>query len=415
MNQDHKGYKDILTQKEYCKVISANMMNRFGDSIDAIALSWLVYTVSNSASLAALNYAANTLPTILFQPLTGAYIERLDKKKIMVFCDIVRGSIVALIAYLYMKGSLTSIILLSCSFALSCFEAFRQPCGNAILPAVLEKEYYDTAFSLSAAASSAMELLGTASAGFIIAFLGIHGAVFIDAFTFFFSAFMLSLLKLKKTETIASNKNYLFNLKAGFQYLLHSNIKYCLLLACVINAMLVPFNSLQSALVSEIYQLDASLLSIFGICLSIGTILGSLIYPKIQNKLKISTLIAFCSIFVGISYIIMILIASFSNGTIQFSFGTIGFILGAVIGAINPATNVLLMKNIDEDYLARISGIMSSISMGLMPVLSLLLSVITSIVPLMWVFLGFGAIVIIITFLFSVTNSFQVMDQLNNH
>ena len=179
--------------------------------------------------------------------------------------------------------------------------------------------------------------------------------------------------------------------------------------------MLVPFNSLQSALVSEIYQLDASLLSIFGICLSIGTILGSLIYPKIQNKLKISTLIAFCSIFVGISYIIMILIASFSNGTIQFSFGTIGFILGAVIGAINPATNVLLMKNIDEDYLARISGIMSSISMGLMPVLSLLLSVITSIVPLMWVFLGFGAIVIIITFLFSVTNSFQVMDQLNDH
>ena len=73
------------------------------------------------------------------------------------------------------------------------------------------------------------------------------------------------------------------------------------------------------------------------------------------------------------------------------------------------------MKNIDEDYLARISGIMSSISMGLMPVLSLLLSVITSIVPLMWVFLGFGAIVIIITFLFSVTNSFQVMDQLNDH
>ena len=49
-----QGYRLILRQQEYCKLTFAEMINRFGDSIDAIALTWLIYAISQNPSLSSL-------------------------------------------------------------------------------------------------------------------------------------------------------------------------------------------------------------------------------------------------------------------------------------------------------------------------------------------------------------------------
>lgn len=60
--QEKVGYRDILRQKEYMKIIVANLINRFGDSIDQIAFTWLVYAATGSAAWTTLIYALNRLP-----------------------------------------------------------------------------------------------------------------------------------------------------------------------------------------------------------------------------------------------------------------------------------------------------------------------------------------------------------------
>ena len=60
--QEKVGYRDILRQKEYMKIIVANLINRFGDSIDQIAVTWLVYAATGSAAWTTLIYALNQLP-----------------------------------------------------------------------------------------------------------------------------------------------------------------------------------------------------------------------------------------------------------------------------------------------------------------------------------------------------------------
>lgn len=65
------GYRDILGQKEYMKIIVANLINRFGDSIDAIAFTWLVYAVTGSASWTAVIFGLNQIPSVVLQPLQG--------------------------------------------------------------------------------------------------------------------------------------------------------------------------------------------------------------------------------------------------------------------------------------------------------------------------------------------------------
>ena len=77
------GYKDVLKQKEYVKLIIANLISRFGDSIDAIAFTWLVYAITGSAAWSAIIFAVNQLPSVLVQPFAGALVENMDKKKII--------------------------------------------------------------------------------------------------------------------------------------------------------------------------------------------------------------------------------------------------------------------------------------------------------------------------------------------
>ena len=75
------GYRDILRQKEFLKIILAGLVNRFGDSIDAIAFTWLVYAITGNAGWSALVFAVNQLPSVLVQPFAGALVEGMEKKR----------------------------------------------------------------------------------------------------------------------------------------------------------------------------------------------------------------------------------------------------------------------------------------------------------------------------------------------
>ena len=87
------GYREVFTQKEYVKLMLSNMVNRFGDSVDVIAFEWLVYQITGSAAWAAVIFGINNLPTVLLQPFAGVLVEGMDKKKVMVVTDCIRGSI----------------------------------------------------------------------------------------------------------------------------------------------------------------------------------------------------------------------------------------------------------------------------------------------------------------------------------
>ena len=89
------GYKDILKQREFMKIVSASLINRFGDSIDAIAFTWMVYMITKSAAWSALVFAVNQLPSVLVQPFAGAMVEKMNKKRLMVTTDVIRGIITA--------------------------------------------------------------------------------------------------------------------------------------------------------------------------------------------------------------------------------------------------------------------------------------------------------------------------------
>lgn len=394
-------YKTLSSQKEFLKMILANVINRFGDSIDAIAFTWLVYQITQDAAWSAIIFGVNMLPTILLQPLAGPLVECIRKQKIMVLCDIARGLAVTAIAVCYMAGLLNPWLLLLITLLNSSFEALRVPAGIAIVPKLLSREHYDTGQALNSSISRIMELIGTGCAGLIIAALGIQTAILIDAMTFFGSAFIIYLIQYQETvrKSKISMKEYMNTMKEGFSYVFHRRaIVLLCVLGALMNVMAVPINSLFPAFVSEVMKGDSQTLSALSLGLTIGMMIGSFVYPVIAEKLKRRFLMIGALLFSGFVYIIMILLPMVFQPQLALLLSILLFtVFGMIMAFANTSLSVYFMVVVEEDYMARVGSVFNANVTSIMPVSSFLISGIVSFVSVSTVIMAAGIISIIIS------------------
>ena len=390
------GYRDIFRQTEYMKIMIAALINRFGDSIDAIASTWIVYEITGNAAWSAIIYGVNKLPSIIITPLAGAWVEGQKKKTIMIVTDLIRAVCVAFVATGYLFGFLQAWMLLVTTLTISTVEAFRGPASAALTPKVLEKEYYEYGISLSTTLSSMVELIGTAVAAAIIAVIGTSGAIYVDMTTFLLSALIIVFVNTKEQGLVKQKfdrKAYVKDLADGFSYVKKDTmIRIFLLLAVFLNAILVPLNSLQAPLAGDI-------LSILGISITVGMLLGSVTYPMVQRIIPGKGLWIASGLGIALFYIMLpvcrplytsrILVCAF---TAVFS-----FILGYTVALVNSHLSVFAVKRIRTDYLARISGITTAAGAASMPVASFLVSIVVAYVDTSAIFITSGVLALIVT------------------
>ncbi len=401
------GYRDIWEQKEYIKLIFANVINRFGDSIDSIAFTWLVFSLTNSPAWSAVIFGVNRVPTIFLQPFAGAIVENMNKKFIMVLTDIIRGICVSLIAAMFIFHILNPWILLGTTLVISGAEAFRGPAGTAVLPKILDKKCYDFGISLNSALTNIIELAGLAAAGAIIAFFGTQTAIFIDAITFWGSA--LIILFIKTGEDNSSNqkikvKEYFETLKGGLSYLKKNRvILNFILLAMAANAILVPLNSLQAPLVKNILMQGEFMLSVLSIALTVGLGIGSALYPYAAKKMDTRTMVFTGGISLSLYYIILVFCGYLNTYKIFLYVicAVTSFVTGCGLSLLLSALHVQFMKRIETGYLARAGAIMSSGCVCTIPFASFGISILTKLVPLSNIFYmvgGLGLVIFVIVY-----------------
>lgn len=110
------GYGILLKQSNYRKYTVASVLNRFGDSLDVVAMSWLIYQISGSAAFSALNFCVNYLPSVLLQPFCGVIVEKKDHKMVVSICDVLRAIVTFSIALAAMKTGGSAWMVLLCTF-----------------------------------------------------------------------------------------------------------------------------------------------------------------------------------------------------------------------------------------------------------------------------------------------------------
>lgn len=401
------GYKSLLNEKAYIMNLIANLISRFGDSIDVVAYGWMIYELTGSKSLLALLFGVNAIPNIIFQPITGVFVDYFKKKNIIAICDLGRGALALLTAMLFLFDYLSPWHLIIITFCNSTLESCRGPANMAMFPYILSKEKYSLGTALSQSTGSFMEVIGFAVAGIIIGTIGISGAIIIDAITFLICGIIILNIKYdsENIKKKAANYNeYIDNLKEGFRYLKNDKlIANICFFAAIFGALLVPFNSLQAAYVGEFLREGPEIISFINVSMTVGIILGSIAYPIISKKIKGIYLFIYSGTLFGSFYIILSLLDLIDKTMLIPIIVLACLAAGFLASLFMMIINVSFMTNVPQEYLARVSGVFNSMAMCSTPIASMIVASIASFTSIFWIYMGCGILVMLL-FVFQLFN-----------
>ena len=168
-----------------------------GDSVALTALILRVEaTVGVGVAVSAL-LLAHALPSSLLGPIAGAVADRVDQRSLMIGADLGRAAI-----FVVMAATLPPFAVLLVLMVLTAiFEIVFRPAGRSAVPALVAREQLMTANAWLGSALNAGVAVGPLIGGFLVAAIGVSGALFVNAGSFLLSAaFLVGLPKLKPEE-----------------------------------------------------------------------------------------------------------------------------------------------------------------------------------------------------------------------
>ena len=379
MSSISSKYSALRGEREYFKLLAANAVNRFGDSVDSIALSLLMYEVTGSASMMALLLAVNYLPTIILQPIAGAVVDRMNKKAVMVWMDFARGAVVAFIVLLLYLDALSTAMLFVCVALISTLETLRIPAGACAMPALLEKEKYTVGVALNGGAGQVCTVVGLALAGPIVEGLGMEWAFAIDMGTFFFSGAAIAALKMKLPPRHDAEKVSVRavgrDMAEGLRYLKGSKLLWALtLLGMALNFIATPVNTFYTPFVTDDLGGGATLLSATQLVQVGGVALGALMVPWLE-KLRIRTTatvtgLAFALMGVVMPALLLLPTLAWRAAALL----AVCLVEGLCLGVLNTLYSSRFMMYTDKEYLSRTAGVTNALLMLMSPAGSLICS-----------------------------------------
>jgi MFS family permease len=217
--------------------------------------------------------------------IAGVFVDRYDRKKIMIGADLLRAALIFLIPILlpYNVAWLYVIVMLTSSIG-----TFFSPAFDSVLPEMASDEELTAANSMIAISSFGSTAIGFAASGLIAAY-SIEWAFYIDAATFLLSAFLLSSIKIATLENPEQTNvsTITRNLREGLIYLFNHQVLRSIVFIGFIyalsigiwNTMLLPFATVALNATEFEYGLQEGLTSI-------GFVLGSLLIARYADRLR---------------------------------------------------------------------------------------------------------------------------------
>jgi MFS family permease len=180
----------LRRNRDFRRVYVASLISLGGDWFLLVALFGLVLTLTHSALALAFLLAAQDAPLFFLAPIGGALVDRLDRRKLMVTCDVCRA--VLCLGFLLVRSSDTVWLAYPLLAVLASFSAAFDPASSAALPNLVDDEDLVTANALSGSIWGMMLAVGAALGGIVAAVLGRDTAIVIDAVSFAASAVLIA-------------------------------------------------------------------------------------------------------------------------------------------------------------------------------------------------------------------------------
>jgi MFS family permease len=190
-----------------------------GTWMTRLATSWLVYRLTGSTLLLGLVSFAGQIPTFLLAPFAGVWVDRLEKRKVILATQFLAALQSLLLAALTLSGHITvrEIILLSICQGL--INAFDVPGRQSFLVQMVgDRADLGNAIALNSAMVNGALLIGPALAGVVIAAVGEGDCFLIDGVSYFAVIASLLRMKLNREPGRKAAASMLVQFKDGWAY-----------------------------------------------------------------------------------------------------------------------------------------------------------------------------------------------------
>jgi MFS transporter, DHA3 family, macrolide efflux protein len=400
-------FREVLKERNFFCLWLGQIVSNFGDRLNQMALIGLVsQKMPHSTYELAKLMLFIIIPVFVIGPVAGAYVDRLNRRHIMIFSDVLRGFLVLLIPY-FILNSKSNIPIYIIVFLIFSTTRFFLPSKMAIIPTLVSKEKLLIANSLSDTTYMIATVLGIGLAGFLVKMVGVMGGFFIDSASFFFSAILISLIRVKGAhkkegyrqdfrlvgEAVekALRKSVWREVVDGIKFIISfpkarfvMNTLFLLMAgAGAIFCIIIVFIQEKFGTITT----DLGLLAMF---LGIGLLFGSLLFGRFGQRLDKQKVILLSFVLSGLGIVSFALIISwFPRYRIA---GILSIFIGMVLSPVIISINTLIHETIPDEMRGRIFSSQEIVIHLAFLVFMLITSILAEYVDRMWILVGCGSV-----------------------
>ena len=289
MKQDtrHNGWA-LLTNKDFAYLWAGQMISQVGDSLSKVALLWFVYELTGSTLKTTVIGVLQTIPPLLLGAPIGVYLDRLPKKRVMIWIDVIRAGLVLLIPVLHVFDMLTLPHLYVLVFLISLFSSVFGPAMASSIPFLVPRSKLTAANALLQSTTNIGMLAGPAISGVGIALVGAQHVFYVNVATFLLSALCLRPIRLvehRQQHASARPETFFVDVLAGFRFI----GSHPMIMALMIGASLYSMAAsavvfLLPALAKTHFQMGAVELGALWSLLGIGMLVASLWLSALRDR-----------------------------------------------------------------------------------------------------------------------------------
>lgn len=335
----------LLRNARFVRLWVGQGISFVGDFVSMIALVILVVELSGSASAVGGLLIARLLPT-LASPLAGVLADRLDRRAVLVACDLARAALI--LGAIFTRDL---AVLYAISFLMGAARTLFNPTIRAAFPSVVGGGDLTRANALISGTFSVSFAAGPAIGGLLVATIGVDAAFALDVATYLVSAALLFRVPMPRPEREVE-EGFARELRAGFGYLAGARVP----LAIVVGAFLTIL-TINATVPAEVFLAketfgagDAG----YGLLVGLwggGMVLGSALMALIGGRPNLLPIY-----FLGIFVSALALAGAGLSPTFVLALISIT-IAGAANGIDNVTTDTILQQRVPDELLGRVFSV----------------------------------------------------------
>lgn len=356
----------VLRNKTFLILWGGQTISVLGDTLFTLALMWWVVNATQSGVAVSLVVLATSLPQLILGSMIGVYIDRADRRKMMLVAATLNGIITALLALFYWYGWFSLPLVLFMAVLMSIVTTFDGPAFEASVPVVVGKDDLVRANSIMHMGNSATSIVAPAVSGILIALAGVGAAIFVNALTFFVAAISLLFIQFPSPRIAAASENknsFMHDFVGGLKFVLgHKVLLPLLSYNALLNLALAPVSVALPLLVLNVWQGGPALLGLVGSFKAVGFLGAAMLLSAAPGIIKKTGPVIIGSV-VALGLFTMVVAFAPHQGWLLAGVTMVGFVLVMT----NVAAQTIWQREVPDELRGRAFTARETTTSGLRP------------------------------------------------